>query len=83
MLCPHQGGSSLHRGQRYVCQQRPPQQPHTGSFDRTQFKQALIRQQAHLCLITGRERAKNLNQPVCAPSKSHCWWAAVLVKAIS
>ena len=49
-----------------------PQQPRMGRFDRTQFKQALIRQQAHFCLITGSERAKNLDQPFWVLAKATC-----------
>lgn len=47
-----------------------PQQPHMRRFDRMQFKQAFIRQQAHFGLITGSERAKKLDQHICAPAKA-------------
>lgn len=47
-----------------------PQQPNMQRFDRTQFKLAFIRQQAHCCLITGSERARKLDQPICALAKA-------------
>lgn len=47
-----------------------PQQPHMRRFDRKQFRQAPIRQQAHFFLITGSERAKKLDQIICAPAKA-------------
>lgn len=48
--------------------QRPeqPQQSHMQRSDTTQFKLVFIRQKAHSCLITGSERAANLDQPMCS-----------------
>lgn len=48
--------------------QRPeqPQQSHMQRSDTTQFKLVFIRQKAHSCLITGRERAADLDQPTCS-----------------